>query len=198
MSDDPKFRTREDIERAVRALAREFNTDTVFIIGSQAILMSWPDAPEIMRGTPEIDAYPENARIWEIEEARKGGGLPLEASEHIHGLFGEGSPFHGTHGFYIDGVDEGTARLPRGWHTRAMVRRFDVDGRMVKAAAPAPEDLIVSKLARLDDKDKDFVEAYHRTRPLDVQLIEERIVETDLEPAIAERAVAYLRRLGAT
>jgi hypothetical protein len=42
------------------------------------------------------------------------------------------------------------------------------------------------------------VEAYHRTRPLDVQLIEERIVETDLEPAIAERAVAYLRRLGAT
>jgi hypothetical protein len=69
---------------------------------------------------------------------------------------------------------------------------------MVKAVAPAPEDLIVSKLARLDDKDKDFVEAYHRTRPLDVQLIEERIVETDLEPAIVERAVAYLRRLGAT
>ena len=99
--------------------------------------MSWPDAPEIMRGTPEIDAYPENARIWEIEEARKGSGLPLEASEHIHGLFGEGSPFHGTHGFYIDGVDEGTAKLPRGWHTRAMVRRFDVDGRMVKAVPPS-------------------------------------------------------------
>jgi hypothetical protein len=162
MPDAPKFRTREDIERAVRALAREFNTDTVFIIGSHAILLSWPDAPEIMRGSPEVDAYPENARIWEFEEARKGGGLPLEASEHIHGLFGEGSSFHGTHGFYIDGVDEGTARLPRGWHTRAMVRRFDVDGRMVKAVAPAPEDLIVSKLARLDDKDKDFVEAYHR------------------------------------
>jgi hypothetical protein len=51
MPDDPKFRTREDIERAVRALAREFNTDTVFIIGSQAILLSWPDAPEIMRGS---------------------------------------------------------------------------------------------------------------------------------------------------
>ena len=40
MSDDPKFRTNEDIERAVRALAHEFKTDTVFIIGSQAILMS--------------------------------------------------------------------------------------------------------------------------------------------------------------
>jgi hypothetical protein len=198
MSGDSKFRTKEDIERAVRALAREFQTDTVFIIGSQAILMSWPDAPEIMRGTPEVDAYPENARIWEIEEAKKGDGPPLEASEHIHGLFGEGSAFHGTHGFYIDGVDEGTARLPRGWHTRAMVRRFDVDGRKVKAVAPSPEDLIVSKLARLDDKDKDFVATYHRARPLDIKLIEERIAETEFGPAVAKRAITYIRSLGTT
>lgn len=188
MSDDPKFRTKEDIERAVRALAHEFKTDTVFVIGSQAILMSWPEAPEAMRGTPEVDAYPENARIWEIEEARKSDRPPLEASEHIHGLFGEGSLFHSTHGFYIDGVDEGTARLPRGWHARAM--------RKVKAVAPSPEDLIVSKLARLDDKDKHFVEAYHRARPLDLRLIEERIAETDLEPAVAARAIAYMRGLG--
>lgn len=197
MSDDPKFRTTEDIERAVRALAHEFKTDTVFIIGSQAILMSWPDAPEIMRGSPEIDAYPENARVWEIEEAKQSDGPTVEASEHIHGLFGEGSLFHGTHGFYIDGVDEGTARLPRGWHTRALVRRFDVYGRMVKAVAPSPEDLIVSKLARLDDKDKQFVEAYHRARPLDIKLIETRIAAADLDPAVAARATAYMRRLGA-
>jgi hypothetical protein len=63
MTDDAKFRTEEDLERAVRALAREFKTDTVFIIGSQAILLSWPDAPEAMRGSPEIDAYPENAKL---------------------------------------------------------------------------------------------------------------------------------------
>jgi hypothetical protein len=195
MSDDPKFRTKEDIERAVRAVAHEFKTDTVFIIGSQAILMSWPDAPEIMRGTPEVDAYPENARSWEIEEAKKADGLPIEASEHIHGLFGEGSLFHGTHGFYIDGVDEATARLPRGWHNRAIVRQFDVYGRKVKAVAPSPEDLIVSKLARLDDKDKHFVEAYHRARPLDINLIEARIAETDLDQAVATRAIAYMRSL---
>jgi hypothetical protein len=196
MSDDRELRTTDDIERAVRALAREFNTDTVFIIGSQAILMSWPDAPAAMRGTPEIDAYPENAKIWEIEEAEKGEEFPPEASEHIHGLFGEGSLFHDTHGFYIDGVDETTAKLPRGWHTRAIVRRFDVDGRTVKGVAPAPEDLIVSKLARLDDKDRDFVEAHHRARRLDIQLIEKRIAETDLDPAVADRAIAYIRSLG--
>lgn len=86
MPDDSTFRTKEDLERAVRALAREFKTDTVFVIGSQAILLLWPDAPEVMRGSPEIDAYPENAKLWEIEEARKVDGMPLEASEHIHGL----------------------------------------------------------------------------------------------------------------
>ena len=71
-----------------------------------------------------------------------------------------------------------------------MVRRFDVYGRMVKAVAPSPEDLIVSKLARLDHKDRQFVEAYHRARPLDINLIEARIAETDLDPAIAARAIA--------
>jgi hypothetical protein len=66
---------------------------------------------------------------------------------------------------------------------------------MVKAVAPAPEDLIVP---RLDGKDKDFVEAYHRARPLDIRLIEERIAETDLHPAVAAKAIAYIRSLGTT
>ena len=198
MPGDPKFRTKEDLERVVCAIARAFKTDTVIIIGSQAILMSWPDAPEAMRGTPEIDAYPGNARDWEATEALKDEGWSPEASEHVHALFGEGSEFHRSHGFYIDGVDEMTAKLPRNWQARATVRSFNVDGRMVKTIAPSPDDLIVSKLARLDDKDKNFVEAYHRERTLDIQLIQERIAETDLDPAVAARAIAYIRRLGAT
>jgi hypothetical protein len=195
MPEAPTLRTEEDLQRVVRALAREFETDTVFIIGSQAILMSWPDAPSIMRGSPEIDAYPANAKVWEIAEGGKGDGIPREASEHIDGLFGSSSAFHRAHGFFIDGIDENTAKLPKGWNTRAIVRRLDVDGRMVKAVAPAPEDLIVSKLARLDDKDKAFVEAYHGARPLDIALIEERIAATDLDAAVAARAVAYVRSL---
>jgi hypothetical protein len=149
MSDDGTLRTEEDLQRTVRALAREFKTDTVFIIGSQAIMMSWPDAPAEMRSSLEIDAYPGNARVWEVEQAKKSGDVSQEASEHIHGLFGDGSAFHIRHGFYIDGVDEGTARLPTGWYSRAIVKHLEVDGRDVKAVAPSPEDIIVSKLARL-------------------------------------------------
>jgi hypothetical protein len=171
MPGDRTLRTEEDLQRVVRTLAREFKTDTVFIIGSQAILMSWPDAPGAIRGSPEIDAYPANAKMWEIAESTKRDGIPREASEHI---------------------------LPGGWNARAIVRRLDVDGRMVKAVAPAPEDLIVSKLARLDDKDKTFVEAYHNARPLDIALIARRIAATDLDPAVAARAISYLRSLAGT
>lgn len=56
-----EVRTEDDLQRTVRALAREFRTDTIFIIGSQAIMMSWPDAPPDMRSSPEVDAYPDPA-----------------------------------------------------------------------------------------------------------------------------------------
>jgi len=65
---DRPSRTEEDLQRTVRALAREFKTDKIFIIGSQSILLSWPEAPVAMKMSPEIDAYPANAKIWEIEE----------------------------------------------------------------------------------------------------------------------------------
>ncbi len=193
MSTERAFRTLDDLERTVRALATEFKTDKVFIIGSQAILLSWPAAPTVMRSSPEIDAYPGNAKFWEVEERKK--DPDAEASEHINGLFGYGSIFHQTHGFYIDGVDDATARLPPDWQKRALVKSIDVAGKSVLAVAPCPEDLIVSKLARLGPKDKEFVETYNAARPLNSNVIEQRLRATDLEPAVAERAVAYLRSL---
>jgi hypothetical protein len=183
------------LERTVRAIATEFKSDKIFIIGSQSILLAWPDAPSVMRTSSEIDVYPDNARIWEVQEKAKHPDEFPEASEHIDALFGDGSQFHKTHGFYIDGVDENTAILPTGWQTRAIVRRVDVGGRAVTAVAPCPEDIIVSKLARLSDKDRSYIEAYHSARPLDPQVIEERVRMTNFEPQIVERALAYVQNL---
>ena len=188
-------RTFEDLVETVKAIARQFQSDEVFIIGSQSILLSWPDAPVIMRTSGEIDAYPGNAKFWEITRKQIDPDDDPEASEEIAALFGEGSAFHKAHGFYIDGVDENTARLPRDWAQRAINRSIDVDGRVVVAVAPCPEDVVVSKLARMAEKDKDFVFAYHEARPLDPKLIEERIKATDFEPAISKRAIDYICRL---
>jgi hypothetical protein len=196
MSEGSPRRTLDDLLRVVRALAYEFETDTVFVVGSQAILASMPDAPDAARESPEIDAFPANARIWELTEAKRTrDGVQPIASEHIDGLFGSESPFHRTYGFYIDGVDETTAKLPRGWQSRALRVQTEVAGRTVTGVVPAPEDLVVSKVARLDERDKRFVSAIHGARPLDLELIEQRIRKTDLDPAVAERAIAYIRSL---
>jgi hypothetical protein len=195
MRESRPLRTLEDLERAVRAVATEFNTDRVFIIGSQSILLAWPDAPALMRTSPEIDLYPDNAKAWEAEERKKHPGESPAASEQIDALFGSGSQFHRTHGFYIDGVDENTATLPAGWQERAVVRQIDVRGRIVSAIAPCPDDLIVSKLARLDEKDRGFIEAYYSQQALDLGMIEERIRLSNFERAIAQRAQDYIRDL---
>jgi hypothetical protein len=197
MPADRLARTLEDLERTVRAIATEFKSDTVFIIGSQAILAEWPEAPPTMTASPKIDAFPANAKLWETQEKAKHPGEDPEASEHINALFGEGSQFHRTHGFYIDGVDENTATLPADRQTRAIMRPVAVGDRLVTAIAPCPEDIIVSKLARLDDKDKKFILAFHAVRPLDPDVIESRIRSSRMDLAVANRAVAYIRALAA-
>jgi hypothetical protein len=45
MPTDSPIRTLDDLDRTVRAIATEFQTDKIFIIGSQGILLAWPDAP---------------------------------------------------------------------------------------------------------------------------------------------------------
>jgi hypothetical protein len=191
------LRTPEDLARVVRALAGAFQAEEVFIIGSQAILASMPDAPEAARESPEVDAFPGNARVWEIAQQEIEPGVNHIASEYIFKNFGEGSQFHDTHGFFIDGVDETTATFPRGWKSRAVRAKIEVDGRMVEGVAPSPVDLVVSKLARLDPKDRWFVEAIHKAKPLDLKLVQQRIQQTNLDPAVAQRAIDYVRSLAA-
>jgi hypothetical protein len=124
-----EIRTVADLERTARSLALHFKARTVVVVGSQGILVGWPGAPVTMCMSPEIDAYPANARAW---EAAQDDDL-AEASEEISVIFGEGSPFHAAHGFYIDGVDDRTARLPPSWPARGGAggerpRHGDCDG----------------------------------------------------------------------
>lgn len=163
-------RTLADVERAVRSLCRHFRTDHVIIIGSQAALLEWPDAPIIVRTSGEIDAYPGNIREWEDRNQEP-------ASEEINALFGWGSTFHEEFGFYIDGVDDRTAKLPPDWRAEAVTRTIVDDGGELTAIAPSARDLIVSKLHRLTEKDKDYISAFHAERPLDIDDLLDRLAE---------------------
>lgn len=140
-----------DLKRGVLAVATHFETDTVYVIGSQALLVTSDDIARDLRFSEEIDLFAGNRRAWEAKHAG------LEASEEIHGLFGEGSTFHSTFGFFLDGVDETTARLPPDWTDRAVRKLFTAsDGKQVTAIAPCAADIVAAKLVRGDEKDLEF------------------------------------------
>ena len=140
----------EDLDRAARAISAQFGVNTIYVVGSQALLVYREDIPRSLRFSVEIDAYPDPRQI---NKARH----PYEASEEIAALFGEGSNFHSAHGYYIDGVDEHTARLPDDWKDRAIskVIQSNEDG-AITVIAPDPNDLVASKIIRGFEKDIEY------------------------------------------
>ena len=95
--------TRRELEHALRAVADLTGETTLIIIGSQAILGTFPEAPSEMLVSQEVDIFtPEKP----------------ETAEFISGAFGADSPFDQTHGFQIDGVSPTTATVPGGWQNR--------------------------------------------------------------------------------
>lgn len=77
--------------------------DDIVIIGSQAILGQFPQAPTPLRVSVEADVFPRKHP---------------ERADLIDGSIGELSPFHATYGYYAHGVAEATALLPGGWRDR--------------------------------------------------------------------------------
>lgn len=182
-------RDRDDLIRAARSVAEHFKADRVVVIGSQAILLAWPDAPASLRRTPEIDLYPANRRQWEIDHPG------FEASEEISALFGEMSAFHNSFGFYLDGVDEQTAKLPPDWPDRALATEIDVYGRTATLMCPAIEDIAVSKLHRLAEKDIDFLRDCAAAGKLDLASLRKRFRASRPDPAVLEPGLAVLSGL---
>jgi hypothetical protein len=96
-----------------------------------------------------------------------------EEIEQLNSL-GFGSDFHIEYGFFIDPVGPATAVLPPDWRTRAIT--VTIPDRGASGICPEAHDLAISKLARGEDKDLEFVAAllFHR-------MVRERIVEQRLE-----------------
>ena len=92
---------RLELEHLIRACTQIADDDELIVIGSQAILGQYPDAPSSLLASVEADVYPKNHP---------------ERADLIDGSIGEGSPFHDTFGYYAQGVGETTVRhrLPTG------------------------------------------------------------------------------------
>jgi hypothetical protein len=132
---------REDLEHIIRAAAAVTNEYEFIIVGSQSILGPIPYPPDVFKLSAEADIYPRGA------EAK---------SELIEGALGEGSQFHATHGYYAQGVDSTTAKLPLGWEGRLhrVQSEEGTNGRVGLCLDVI--DLFMSKAAANREKDREF------------------------------------------
>ena len=94
---------RSDLEHIIRAVADITEEKHLIVIGSQAILAQYPDAPDALLMSNEADIYAPRRP---------------ELSDLIDGAIGEMTHFDTTFGHYADGVSPTTATLPRGWEQR--------------------------------------------------------------------------------
>ncbi len=133
---------RPELEHIIRAAATVSEDEELIVIGSQAVLGQFPDAPEALLASREADLYPRNRPERAIE---------------IEGSLGDGSYFDATYGYYAHAVGPETATLPEGWEQRLIEIRNENTGG-ASGWCLEIHDLLLSKCAAGRERDWEFVE----------------------------------------
>ena len=150
-----------DIDRVFSAIRNVSGLDEFVVIGSLSALgITSGNLPARMIWSMEVDAYPERD--------------PHRAPEFSE-QFGEGSAFHQTYGYYFDAVSPDLPTLPEGWEQR-MIKQVLPSG--VKVKYLDANDCAVSKYARSEPKDKEWIRAGIEAGILSLPTIEYRMRET--------------------
>ncbi len=172
--------TRDQLEHAIRAACDVSEDTEVIIFGSQAILGSFPSAPEELRTSIEVDLQPKNRP---------------ENTDQIDGTLGELSRFHQTHGFYVHGVTIDGATLPAGWEGRMVtVRTTHGTGGNTGYCLEA-HDLAASKLVANREKDRLFVTILLIKRLIDGAILLKRIKSLPLDSSRIDSMSGWIRSI---
>ena len=157
--------TRLELEHLIRAAASVADEDELVVIGSQAVLGQFPDAPAELLRSVEADLYPRHA--------------PGKA-DLIDGSIGEGSPFHDAFGYYAQGVGPETAVLPAGWEVR-LIPISNANTRHATGWSVEIHDLAISKYVAGRKKDRSFIRAAIAHRMVDRGTLLDRLAVTPLD-----------------
>ncbi len=174
--------TYEQLEHAIRAACDVSNDDELWVFGSQAILGAFPDSPESLLTSIEVDVQPKNR--------------PEEA-ESINGALGELSQFHQTHGFYVHGMPIASIDLPKGWEKRVVPVKHPVLTRNHTGWCLEAHDLAVSKLAAFREKDRDFIRILIMEKMIKPGLFMERVRLSGGDTERQERFLKWIRKTAA-
>ena len=155
---------RDQLEHILRAAAGITGRREFVVVGSQAILGQYPEAPGDLLTSMEADVFcPESP----------------EATELVDGTIGELSPFQQTFGYYAHGVGPETAILPAGWEKRLVRVASENTGTGIGLCLEV-HDLLVSKLAAGREKDLAFIAVALRHQLANADEVEARLDWVDV------------------
>jgi hypothetical protein len=169
---------RVELEHIIRAAGAIADVDELIVIGSQAILGQFPNAPPELLSSREADVYP---RYYP------------ERSDLIESAIGYESQFERTFGYYADGVDESTAVLPGGWRDR-LILVSNENTRFIKGWCLEVHDLAVSKYVAGREKDLDFCGALVRHGMVSRETLLQRLAATSLDSQLRTLVRARIDR----
>lgn len=170
---------RAALEHLLRAAAAITNERHFIVIGSQAILGQFPEAPPALLVSIEADIYPREA--------------PGKA-DLIDGAIGELSAFHQTFGYYAHGVDETTALLPPGWTDRLIALRSENTSGATGWCLEV-HDLAAAKLAAGRQRDREFVKSLLHERMVDAKTLGDRVRALPVAPERIARMEELLQAI---
>lgn len=173
---------REEFEHVIAAAANAIGEDEFVVIGSQAILGSFPKPPAVLLQSMEADIYPRHR---------------LDLGDAVEGALGDGSAFEQQFGYYAHVVGPETAKAPAGWVDRLV--RVEIPPRLKSARHPVawclePHDLVLAKLARGTARDRGYAQQAVAAGVVDLDVLVERAATL---PLSAERIAAIVAGLEA-
>lgn len=167
---------RKELEHIIRAATTIADDDELIIVGSQAVLGQFPEAPAELCVSIEADVYPRNyPERWEL----------------IDGSIGELSPFHETFGYYAQGVEPGTAILPDEWQSRLIAIRGPSTRNAIGWCLEI-HDLLASKYVANREKVRRFARAAIRHGMVLGNTLIDRFRETELDSELRKRLQAVV------
>jgi hypothetical protein len=137
---------KRQVDHVLRAAGRITGEKRFIIFGSQALHAKYPDIPDTIIKSAEVDLFIPNQP---------------DRTEWLVAI-GVYSPFYEEFGYYADPVGEDTAILPKGWKGR-LVKLSQGDTEGVLGLCLEPHDLAIAKYAAFREKDLVFTrELAHR------------------------------------
>lgn len=166
---------RTQLEHVLRAAADITREHSFVVIGSQAVLLSHPNAPDELLVSREVDMYP---------------AMAPDKADLIEGAIGVLSQFDETFGYYADGVSPDTAKMPPDWMQFSQLHYLG----QLTVIVPDLHDLAVSKCVAGRDKDAHWVAALLRHKMIVFSRFVERLRALDPSLYDIARLTAWAQR----